>query len=104
MGLKRFRFVALALLALSLTSCECSSDTQYVEDENYWNSMAREQMLKDMGMEEAARMERDARLRYMRGEGYTSPNGGQQVHYKGSAEQQADLDAIDAYMREHPDF
>lgn len=32
---------------------------------------------------------------------YTSTDGSPQYHYKGSIEQQRDLDAIDAYFNEH---
>ena len=94
-------------MLFALTSCQCSSgsgSSKYVEDENYWKSIQREQELKDAGLDGAANIERKDRQNYMRGEGYTSPDGGQQVHYKGSVEQQRDLDAIDEYMRTHPDF
>ena len=32
---------------------------------------------------------------------YTSPDGSRQTRYKGSIEQQRDLEAIDAYFNEH---
>lgn len=70
----------------------------------YNESLAREIMLKQAGMEEAAKIERTQRIKYLRGGGYDSKDGGKQVHYKGSAQQQRDLDAIDKYMKEHPDF
>lgn len=98
-----FSLIALSTLA---TSCLCSSSSQsrYVEDDKYWESISREKELKDAGLDGAATIERKARQEYMKGNGYTSPDGGQQVHYNGSLEQQRDLDAIDEYMRTHPDF
>lgn len=35
---------------------------------------------------------------------YTSPSGRRQIQYQGSQEQQRDLNMIDEYMRENPDF
>ena len=99
--------VSLLVLVSLSTSCLCSSSSshsKYIEDDKYWESVSREQQLKDAGMKNAAEMERKARQEYMKGNGYTSPNGGQQVHYNGSQEQQRDLDAIDEYMKSHPDF
>ena len=64
-------------------------------DKEYWESVQREKALKEMGMKDAARIERQRRLKYLQGEGYTSPNGGSQVHYQGSKEQQEDLRRIE---------
>ena len=55
-------------------------------------------------MDGAANAERNDRLNYMKGNGYSSPDGGRQVHYNGSTEQQRDLKAIDEYSRTHSDF
>ena len=52
-------------------------------------------------MEGAATIERNARIEYMQGGGYTSPDGTKQVHYQGSKEQKSDLEMIDAYFNEH---
>jgi hypothetical protein len=52
-------------------------------------------------MEGAATIERNARREYMKGGGYTAPDGSKQVHYKGSQEQKRDLEMIDAYFNEH---
>ena len=35
-------------------------------------------------MKDAAKIERQKRLEYLQGGGYTSPNGGSQVRYQGS--------------------
>ena len=75
-----------------------------METDEYKASLAREIMLKQAGMKDAAKIERAQRNQYLRGGGYDSKDGGKQVHYNGSAQQQRDLDAIDKYMREHPDF
>lgn len=64
------------------------------DDEEYWRSVNREQALKDAGLKDAARLEREARLKYLQGGGYTSPDGGSQVHYKGSKEQQEHLEEM----------
>ena len=39
-----------------------------------------------------------------RGEYHNGGTGDRQVQYQGSSEQQSDLDAIDRYAAEHPDF
>lgn len=67
-------------------------------DENITNSREREQELRDAGMEGAANIERKARQEYEQGGGYTSTDGGRQVHYNGSREQQNDLRMIDEYF------
>ena len=64
------------------------------DDEEYWKSVNREKALKDAGMDEAAKIERKARQNYLKGGGYTSPNGGSQVHYQGSKEQQEHLEEM----------
>lgn len=67
-------------------------------DKNVSNSMEREQSLRDAGMDRAANIERNARRKYNQGGGYTSKDGGRQVHYNGSREQQNDLRMIDEYF------
>lgn len=73
-------------------------------DDEYWNSVAREKALRDAGMKEAAKLEEKARVERLKGGGYTSPSGGSQVHYNGSLEQQRDLEAIDEWIRSHPEL
>ena len=90
-----YKFVFL-LTILSLQSCiGCSNQSSYEYNEDYWNSVRREKELKDAGLENAARMERNARLNYLQGGGYTSPDGGRQIHFKGSKEQQEQLKKMD---------
>lgn len=96
------KFLGLMLLCATtvcLTSCfgESSSSSR-VEDDKYWESIGRERALRDAGMDGAANIERNARREYMKGGGYTSPDGGKQIHYKGSREQKEMLDLIDQYM------
>ena len=64
-------------------------------DEVYWNSIRREKMLKDAGMYDAARIEKNARQRYLQGEGYTAPDGSGQIHFQGSKEQEEQLRMMD---------
>lgn len=63
-------------------------------DKEYWESVNREQALKDAGYKDAARLERQARQKYLQGGGYTSKDGGSQVHYQGSKEQQEHLEEM----------
>ncbi len=96
------KFLGLMLLCATtvcLISCfgESSSSSR-VEDDKYWESIGRERALRDAGMDGAANIERNARREYMKGGGYTSPDGGKQIHYKGSREQKEMLDLIDQYM------
>jgi hypothetical protein len=83
------------------SSSRIESSSTRIEDDAYWKSIEREQTLKDAGMEGAATIERNARIEYMQGGGYTSPDGTKQVHYQGSKEQKSDLEMIDAYFNEH---
>ncbi len=64
-------------------------------DDEYWNSVARENALKEMGREDAAILERNARLNYMQGGGYHSSDGTPQVHFQGSKEQEEQLRMMD---------
>lgn len=97
-----FGLMLLCATALCISSCWGGSSSSYrVEDGKYWESISREQALKDAGMDGAATIERNARREYMNGGGYTAPDGSKQVHYKGSQEQKSDLEMIDAYFNEH---
>lgn len=99
---KIFYLMLLCATTVCLTSCfGGGSSNSRVEDDKYWESVSREQALKDAGMENAATIERNARREYMKGGGYTAPNGSKQVHYQGSKEQKSDLEMIDAYFNEH---
>ncbi len=95
---KFFGLMLLLATMVCLTSCfgESSSSSR-VEDDKYWESIGRERALRDAGMEGAANIERNARREYMKGRGYTSPDGSKQIHYKGSREQKEMLDLIDSY-------
>ena len=101
--------VGALALCFSFNSCiGCDDDSfssnRYEYDDECWESVGREKQLRDAGMDDAADLERKSRLRYMSGEGYTSSDGERQIHYQGSREQQRDLDMIDDYMRNNPDF
>lgn len=99
---KFFGLLLLCATAVCLTSCfGGSSSNPRMEDDNYLESISREQALKDAGMDDAAAIERNARREYLKGGGYTAPDGGKQIHYKGSKEQESDLEMIDAYFNEH---
>ena len=99
---KFFGLMLLCATTVCLTSClGGSSSSTRVEDDKYWESISREQALKDSGMYGAAAIQRKARLNYTKGGGYTAPDGSKQVHYQGSKEQKSDLEMIDAYFNEH---
>ncbi len=96
--------IAMAMLLQSCGGCSSGSSyggsssglgSSYDNDETYWNSVSREQALEDAGMEGAANIERKARQEYMRGGGYTSKDGGRQIHYQGSREQEEHLRMMD---------
>jgi len=69
--------------------------TMDADDKEYWNSVNREKKLRDMGMKDAAELERKARIRYLEGGGYNSKDGGKQVHFQGSKEQEEQLRQMD---------
>lgn len=99
---KLFGLMLLCITAVCLTSCIGGSPSSLrVEDDKYLESIDREQVLKEAGMDGAAAIERNARREYLKGGGYTSPDGSRQIHYKGSKEQESDLEMIDAYFNEH---
>ena len=73
------------VIGLTIVSCEDSSQprrisTGYSSDKDYTPTM-------------------DSRGGY-----HNEGTGDRQVQYQGSSEQQSDLDAIDRYAAEHPDF
>ena len=72
-----------------------STTTDRSNDEEYWNSVARQNELEEMGYDGAANMERNARQEYMRGGGYHAPDGTPQVHFQGSREQAEQLRQMD---------
>lgn len=101
--MKRFKLLSLiAVFTALFTSCG-NNTNDYSNDKEYWKSVEREERLRDAGMENAAEIERNSRLDYMEGDSYTSPTGERQVHYKGSVEQQRDLEMIDEWIRNNPD-
>ena len=84
----------------TITNCTNvkSNANSFSFDENYKNSIEREEELRDAGMDNAANIERRAREEYIEGGGYTSKDGGRQIHYQGSKEQEDDLKMIDEYF------
>lgn len=99
---KFFGLMLLCATTVCLTSCLGSNSSRpRVEDDKYLESLDRERALKDAGMDGAAAIERNARREYMKGGGYTAPDGSKQIHYNGSKEQESDLEEIDAYFNEH---
>lgn len=91
-------FALLLLLGFILykgcTSCLDENRKQY--DDEYWRSVQREKTLKDNGMDKAADRERKERIDRLR-----NKNGST---YNGSEQQKKDLEMIDEYMKENPDF
>lgn len=64
-------------------------------DSEYWKSVNRQKALEDMGMDRAAEIERNARLKYIQGEGYHSKDGTSQIQFQGSKEQAEQLRMMD---------
>lgn len=64
-------------------------------DDEYWASVSRQKALEDMGMDDAAKIERNARLKYVQGGGYHSKDGSSQVRFQGSKEQAEQLRMMD---------
>lgn len=110
------KLMCIACIAVSLSAISCGSSgshnncvnyrinnantTTNVQgnndyDENIKKSVERERELRDAGMDNAANIERKARYEYEHGGGYTSPNGGRQIHFQGSKEQQEQLKMMD---------
>lgn len=92
-------FALLLLLGFILykgcTSCLDENRKQY--DDEYWRSVQQEETLRKNGMDKAAdrvRKERQNKLRNKEGSST----------YNGSEQQKKDLEMIDEYMKEHPDF
>ena len=106
--MKRNELLLLILFSIVMQSCigGCGNinTNKYSEDDNYWDSINKEKRLKEIGMDDAANIERKARQKYMQGGAYTSPNGGSQIYYYGSIEQERDLELIDEYMKSNPNF
>lgn len=61
----------------------------------YWKSVSRQKALEDMGMDRAAEIERNARLKYIQGGGYHSKDGTSQIQFQGSKEQAEQLRMMD---------
>lgn len=99
----KFTQLASTIKTTWLSSAESQSHIKHSKghnsidsnDEEYWRSVNREEALKNMGLNDAARLERKARLEYLQGGGYTSPNGGSQVHYQGSEEQREHIEEME---------
>ena len=69
--------------------------SQNANDEEYWNSVNREKTLRNSGNDAAADLEKRERLKYLQGGGYHSKDGGHQVHFQGSKEQEEQLRQMD---------
>lgn len=76
-------------------STKNNNTTDRSNDDEYWNSVTRQNELVEMGYDGAANMERNARQEYMRGGGYHAPDGTPQVHFQGSREQAEQLKQMD---------
>ena len=84
------------------TPTQCSNNENYINeslhDNNYNNSAKREKLLQNKGIENVADIECNVREEYIEGGGYTSKDGGRQIHYQCSKEQEDDLKMIDEYF------
>lgn len=72
-----------------------STSSKYVEDDKYWESIQRQQLLEKASMDDAAIIVKHARQEYMQGGGYTAPDGTKQIHFQGSKEQAEQLKMMD---------
>lgn|SRR5574344_106731 len=95
-------FIVLLLLSmLFIDKCiynDTPSSSNYIHDDSdtaYWNSVRKENALRDAGHEGAANMEENARREYNHGGGYHDKNGNRQVDFQGSREQKEQLDEMD---------
>lgn len=91
---KEIEFAWLSTSSPSVDKKSSGHNSMDADDDEYWKSINREKALKDVGLDDAARIERNNRLNYLKGKGYTSPYGGTQVHYQGSKEQQELLEEM----------
>jgi len=95
-------FLLVAIICVSLCIFKGCSDwnnkgqDNYEYDDEYWRSVQREKTLKDNGMDKAADRERKERIDRLRNKNGSS--------YNGSEQQKRDLEMIDEYMKENPDF
>jgi hypothetical protein len=90
-------FIVMIFIVNSCFNCNDTASSNYVhgdEDTAYWNSVQKEKELRDVGYDGAANMEENARHDYNHGGGYHSKDGSRQVDYKGSKEQQRDLEMM----------
>lgn len=97
------KFIFISFVFVVLVSCnnsssynQSSSDYQYEDSPEYWQSMSREKALKDAGYKDAAKAEREDRISKVKG----NRNG----EYNGSLQQKEDLEEIDKRLQEDPNF
>lgn len=96
-ALKLFALLLLLGFILYKGCVSCLDESRKQYDDEYWRSVQQEETLRENGMDKAAdrvKKERQNRLRGKDG----SPT------YNGSEQQKKDLEMIDEYAKEHPDF
>jgi hypothetical protein len=90
-------FIVVVVIIFYAIGRSCSGNSySYDDTPEYWESVNREQALKNAGLKGAADAEKRSRRLKME----SSSRGG----YNGSQQQQSDLDSLDKYMRENPNF
>ncbi len=105
--MRKVFFIACALLSLTFNSCNSCQGDNYEYDSEYWESVNREEAYKKMGRDDLKKQEARYRQDRLRGKtkgDYTNEKGEDTRIYKGSKEQQRDLDMIDEYMKNNPGF
>lgn len=90
-------FMFILCICKACSDWNRSSTEKYEYDDEYWRSVQREKTLRDNGMDKTANRERQERQNRLRRKQGSST-------YNGSEQQKKDLDAIDEYMKKHPDF
>lgn len=94
----KFLGLCILLVFIAYKGCtSCADDRRIQYDDEYWRSVQQEETLRENGMDKAADRVKKERQDKLRGKD-THPT------YNGSEQQKKDLEMIDEYMKEHPDF
>lgn len=105
--MKKAILIVCALLSLTFHSCNSCQGGDSKYDTEYWESVNREEAYKNMGRDDLKKQEARYRQERLRGKAkgdFTNEKGEDTRIYKGSKEQQKDLDMIDEYMKNNPGF
>ena len=100
--MKKVKFASLGLCILSVAFCSCSgSQSRTTSNAMYESSATTEDYRTSSGYTSDPNYKPTVSDN---GNYHTTDGKRKQIQYQGSAEQQRDLDMIDAYMRNNPNF